>query len=78
MDFNTRLDDVHCIYLAQETDTFLALANAVLERQVASSEVFGTMYLRIPLWDMALSQLEFGYRRFGRTYCLHIQGPSGR
>jgi len=30
IDFNTRLDGVHCIYLAQETDTFLAPAKVVL------------------------------------------------
>ena len=74
----TRLDGAHCIYLVQETYPFLPFANTVLKRRVASSEVFGTVYLRIPLWDMVMSQLEFGYRRFEGTYCLHIQGLSGR
>jgi len=49
-----------------------------LKHRVASSEVFGTVYLGIPLWGMVMSQLEFGDRRFGGTYCLHIQGLSGR
>jgi len=50
--FKKRLYGVHCIYVVHETDTFLTLANAVLKRRVSSSDVFGTVCLRIPLWDM--------------------------